>query len=135
MGYITVSGGGPAAPVTDFTAEPLSGTVPLTVTFSNQSSGEITGYEWDFGDGLTDTITHPVHVYTTTGVYTVSLTASGPGGTDTLTRTNYITATAPPVVETRIITYTLRLRSGQAYDPLYRLTSAEYSTGESFQYT
>ncbi|MBC7250151.1 MAG: hypothetical protein H5T62_07690, partial [Anaerolineae bacterium] len=44
-------------------------------------------------------------------------TASGPGGTDTLTRTNYITATAPPVVETTVITYT--------YDPLYRLTSAE----------
>ena len=53
-------------------------------------------------------------------------TATGPGGTDTLTRTNYITATAPEVVETRVITYT--------YDPLYRLTSAEYSTGESFAY-
>ncbi|MBC7250776.1 MAG: PKD domain-containing protein, partial [Anaerolineae bacterium] len=94
-GYITVTGGGPAAPVADFSAEPLSGTVPLTVTFSNQSGGEITAYEWAFGDGMTDTITHPVHVYTTTGVYTVSLTASGPGGSDTLTRTNYITAAAP----------------------------------------
>ncbi|MBC7250155.1 MAG: PKD domain-containing protein [Anaerolineae bacterium] len=125
-GYITVTGEGPAAPVANFSAEPLSGTVPLTVTFTNQSSGEITAYEWAFGDGLTDTITHPVHVYATTGVYTVSLTATGPGGTDTLTRTNYITATAPEVVETRVISYT--------YDPLYRLTSAEYSTGESFQY-
>ena len=116
-GYITVSGEGPAAPVADFTAEPLSGAVPLTVTFTNQSSGEITACEWAFGDGMTDTITHPVHVYTTTGVYTVSLTASGPGGTDTMTRTNYITATAPEVVETTVITYTLRLRSGQALRP------------------
>ena len=125
-GYITVTGGGPAAPLADFTAEPLSGSVPLTVTFTNQSSGEITAYEWAFGDGLTDTITHPVHVYTTTGVYTVSLTATGPGGTDTLTRTSYITATAPEVVETTVITYT--------YDPLYRLRGAYYSTGEFFAY-
>ena len=126
-GYITVTGGGPAAPLADFTAEPLSGSVPLTVTFTNQSSGEITAYEWAFGDGMTGTITHPVHVYATTGVYTVSLTASGPGGTDTLTRTSYITATAPQVVETRVITYT--------YDPLYRLRGAYYSTGEFFAYT
>ena len=109
-----------------FTASPLSGSVPLTVTFTNVTTGEVTDYLWVFGNGMTDTITHPVHVYTTTGVYTVSLTASGPGGTDTLTRTNYVTATAPEVVETRVITYT--------YDPLYRLTAAEYSTGESFVY-
>ncbi|MBC7250105.1 MAG: hypothetical protein H5T62_07460 [Anaerolineae bacterium] len=40
--------------------------------------------------------------------------------------TSYLTATAPEVVETTVITYT--------YDPLYRLTSAEYSSGESFAY-
>ncbi|MBC7250113.1 MAG: hypothetical protein H5T62_07500, partial [Anaerolineae bacterium] len=44
-----------------------------------------------------------------------------------MTRTNYITATAPEVVETTVITYT--------YDPLYRLSGAYYSTGEYFQYT
>jgi len=47
--------------------------------------------------------------------------------TDTLTKANYITATAPEVVETTVITYT--------YDALYRLTGAYYSTGEVFEYT
>ena len=42
---------------------------------------------------------------------------------------------AQPVTTThRVISYTLRLRSGQAYDSLYRLTGAEYSTGEFYQY-
>jgi hypothetical protein len=36
---------------------------------------------------------------------------------------------------TTTITYTLRVRKGQAYDPLYRLTQADYSTGEYFTYT
>jgi YD repeat-containing protein len=48
--------------------------------------------------------------------------------TDTLTRTNYITATGGTVytITTRVITYT--------YDKLYRLTDADYSSGESFTY-
>jgi hypothetical protein len=48
--------------------------------------------------------------------------------TDTLTRTNYITATGGTVytTTTRVITYT--------YDKLYRLTDADYSTGEAFGY-
>jgi len=71
---------------------------------------------------------HPTHTYTTTGVYTVSLTATGPGGSDTLTRPNYITVTSSGgyTTTTRVITY--------AYDPLNRLTGADYSTGESFEY-
>jgi PKD repeat protein len=38
---------------------------------------------------------NPTHVYTTAGVYTVTLTVGGPGGTDTLTRANYITVSEP----------------------------------------
>jgi RHS repeat-associated protein len=110
-------------PVAGFTAAPLSGDVPLTVTFTNTTTGEATGYEWVYGDGLTGTtsaVTH-THAYTATGIYTVSLTATGPGGNDTLTRTNYITVTSagPGELVTTTITY--------VYDPLYRLTSAVYS--------
>jgi len=90
------------------------------------TSGRVTGYQWDFGDHTTSVITHPVHVYTTSGVYTVSLTASGPGGSDTLTRTNYVTVTGSAEYIARVITYT--------YDPLSRLTGAFYSTGEQFEY-
>lgn len=66
-------------PVADFAAGPLIGSAPLTVTFRNDSSYG-TDYLWDFGDSLTSTGISPVHVYTTPGVYTVSLTTSGPGG-------------------------------------------------------
>ena len=106
-----------------------SGTAPLTVTFTNQSSPTqtITSYLWQFGDGATSVITHPVHVYTTTGMYTVTLTAYTAAAQTTLTRTHYITATwAGPTVITTVIRY--------AYDPLQRLTSATYSDGKSFQY-
>jgi PKD repeat protein len=123
--------------IVGFTADPLSATAPLTVTFTNTTTGDVTGYEWAFGDDSTSVITHPTHVYTTTGVYTVSLTVTGPGISDTLTRTNYITVTSAagePVIITRVITYT--------YDPLNRLTEADYSTpstgsgqaGEQFEY-
>jgi len=53
----------------------------------------VTDYLWDYGDSITSAtaaVTH-THVYTASGVYTVSLTATGPGGSDTLTRTNYVT--------------------------------------------
>lgn len=107
---------GSAPPVAGFTAAPLSGLAPLTVTFTNTTTGEVAGYEWAFGDGATSVITHPTHIYTTTGVYSVSLTATGPGGSDTLTRTSYITVTeaaGPGELVTTTVAY--------AYDPLYRL--------------
>ena len=78
-----------------FTASPTSGVAPLTVAFTNTSNGDYDESLWDFGDGITGTQTSPTHIFTATGVYTVALTVSGPGGTDTLTRTNYITAYAP----------------------------------------
>ena len=47
-----------------------------TVTFINQSTGNITGYEWDFGDGYTSTEVNPVHTYLEAGDYLVSLQAN-----------------------------------------------------------
>ncbi|MBI1800112.1 MAG: PKD domain-containing protein [Chloroflexi bacterium] len=79
-------------PVAAFTAVPVSGTVPLTVTFSNLSSGDFTQSLWSFGDGQTSTLTNPVHVYDTPGTYTVMLTISGPAGSASLTQTGYIVA-------------------------------------------
>ena len=115
--------------VADFTAMPLIGTVPLTVTLTGESTpwGTIDNYEWDYGDGVTSTTSAPTHThtYTASGVYTVSLTVSGDGESDTLTRTNYVTVYPLPV--TTIITYT--------YDPLYRLASASYSSGQVYTYT
>ena len=78
----------------DFSASPLTGIAPLTVTFTNQSLGAYQTSLWAFGDGFTSTLEDPVHAYAATGEYSVSLTVSGPGGSDSLTRTNYITAHA-----------------------------------------
>jgi hypothetical protein len=90
----------------------------------------ITSALWVYGDGVissTLALTH-THTYTASGVYTVALTASGPGGTDTLTRTNYITVSSGMAYTTthRVISYT--------YDSLYRLITATYSSGEYYQY-
>jgi len=74
----------------DFFASPTVGLVPLSVVFTNTSTGDFTTNLWRFGDGITSTLEHPQHIYENAGVFTVSLTVSGPGGTDTLTRTNYI---------------------------------------------
>jgi len=78
-----------------FAASPLSGEAPLSVVFTNTSaSGYITSY-WRFGDGETSTVQHPSHTYTAAGVYTVSLTVSGPGGADVLVLVNAVTVNAP----------------------------------------
>ena len=50
--YISTS---TAAPVAQFSGSPTSGTFPLTVNFSNTSTGAITSYAWTFGDGGTST--------------------------------------------------------------------------------
>ena len=77
----------------DFTANPTAGKKPLTVQFTDQSVGAISGWKWTFGDGATDTAQNPSHTYTTKGNYTVSLAVSGPYGSDTKTINNYITVT------------------------------------------
>jgi hypothetical protein len=79
-------------PVAGFTATPLSGTVPLSVAFTDTSTNTPTSWAWDFGDGGTSTSQNPTHSYTASGVYTVSLTATNATGSNTLTRTAYISA-------------------------------------------
>ncbi|MFQ5614113.1 MAG: PKD domain-containing protein [Anaerolineae bacterium] len=80
--------------VADFTASPLTGQPPLTVVFTDTSTGPINIWQWDFGDGtLGSTLQNPTHTYSQTGVYTVTLTVNGPGGSDVETKPNYITVT------------------------------------------
>lgn len=93
--YITVNNF--SVPVADFSAAPVSGTAPLDVQFSDISSGNITSWNWDFGDGANSTQQNPSHQYATAGDYTVTLTVSGPGGSDSETKLNYISVTEPGV--------------------------------------
>ena len=80
----------PPAPVASFTADVTSGVAPLSVQFSDTSSPDATTWSWDFGDGNGSSEQDPLHVYTTPGVYTVSLTASNEGGSDVETVADYV---------------------------------------------
>ncbi|MBN1999693.1 PKD domain-containing protein, partial [candidate division KSB1 bacterium] len=91
-GFITVNP--TAGPVADFSGNPTSGTAPLSVQFTDLSSGNITSRTWNFGDGSSSTATNPSHTYTQAGIYSVNLTVSGPDGSNTITKSNYITVTS-----------------------------------------
>jgi PKD repeat protein len=88
----------PSALSADFTATPTSGTAPLVVTFSDISTGNPTSRSWDFGDGSTATGQTAVKTYPNPGVYTVKLTVTGPSGSDTATKSQFISVTAAPPV-------------------------------------
>jgi hypothetical protein len=104
---IQVGESGSIQPVADFTASPTSGPAPLTVVFTNTSTGDYTQVRWDFGDGqgyagtlgpvYTRTLLLPSHVYTATGSYTVTLSVSDGVITSTLTRPNYIRVTGEAI--------------------------------------
>ena len=88
-------------PTAAFDASPTSGNSPLPVTFTDKSTGTITGRQWDFGDTATSTAQSPTHTYDAGGTYTVALTVTGPGGMNTPstnTTSKTITVNAPPVV-------------------------------------
>ena len=91
-----------AAPVAAFQANVVEGDVPLLVQFSDQTTGYYSIRKMDFGDGNVQIQTNPElltakffnrhinHVYQSIGTYTVKLSVSGPGGSDSVTRTAYI---------------------------------------------
>ncbi len=73
-------------PVAGFT----SVTNGATVNFTNTSQHGNT-YNWSFGDGNTSTAASPAHVYTASGTYTVTLTATNNCGSNTSTQVVNIT--------------------------------------------
>lgn len=92
--YIIVTNYPP--PVADFSAAPTNGAVPLLVHFTNLTTGNVTSYLWNFGDDSSSAVSDPTHGYGSTGLFTVALSAFGPGGTNTKTKSNYITVTNEP---------------------------------------
>jgi hypothetical protein len=75
----------------DFTASPTHGGAPLLVSFTNESLGDYDTCLWEFGDGDSDSSCGDTeHTYTGPGVYTVSLSVSGVGGSEVETKTAYI---------------------------------------------
>ncbi|MFA5296470.1 MAG: DUF3344 domain-containing protein [Methanoregulaceae archaeon] len=103
---ITVTEALPPAPGADFSADPTSGMVPLTVTFTDASTNTPTEWAWLFGDGATSDQQHPSHDYTVAGTYTVTLTATNAGGSGSETKTGYITVEALPAAPVAAFTAT-----------------------------
>ena len=77
-----------------FTPSKTSGVFPLTVDFSDRSTGSPTSWAWNFGDGNTSTDQSPTHTYNTSGQFNVSLSISDGTSSDTTTKNNVIWATA-----------------------------------------
>ena len=95
-GFVTVSGpGGPDAPHAAFSLDRTAGNVPLTVNFSDLSTGQVTSWSWSFGDGGGSTIRNPSHVYTLGGIFDVTLTVTGPGGSNSVTQLDRVVANVP----------------------------------------
>ncbi|MHA7060129.1 Ig-like domain-containing protein [Aquimarina sp. M1] len=66
-----------------------------TVNFNNTTINNVNTYLWDFGDGVTSTAQNPIHTYTNSGTYSVSLTTSNSAGQDTRQRNDFIVINIP----------------------------------------
>lgn len=90
-----------APPVADFSADKTFGLVPLTVNFTDLSTGGGPfSYQWNFGDGTENaTIRNPVHTYQNGGTFDVTLTVNNGAASSTLKKEWYISAidSIPPV--------------------------------------
>ena len=86
------------APRSDFTSNNTqSCKTPFTVQFTNLTPGNNT-YIWEFGDGANSTDINPIHTYTDTGSYTVTLiAASNNGCVDTIVKLQYIQIVKPVI--------------------------------------
>jgi len=87
------------APVADFMSIPASGYVSLTVQFYDKSFENPTSWNWDFGDGGSDTTQNPVHIYNIAGNYSVRLIVSNNSGTATSIKLSYIQAAPQPYID------------------------------------
>jgi PKD repeat protein len=105
------------APVTAFTASPTSGNAPLSVKFTDKTTGSPTEWKWNFGDGSpiidgnTSAYKNPTHVYSKAGTYTVKETAINAVGRNTVTKTNYLKVTNAPAP---VAAFTASPTSGKA---------------------
>ena len=80
----------PLYPESRFTVNEDGGMAPLSVQFIDDSTGDISSWLWDFGDGSISTEQNPQHTYVDPGNYDVSLTVAGPHGERTKVRRNCV---------------------------------------------
>jgi large repetitive protein len=86
----------PVGATTDanFSISGFENPLPATINFLNTSTNATT-YLWDFGDGSTSTLSNPTHTYTLAGTYLLTLTATGPTGSETICKLVTLEAVTP----------------------------------------
>lgn len=96
-GVMTFAVGDSLAPTAAFSAAPTTGAAPLDVKFTDASTGAITTWVWDFGDGQQSNAQNPTHTYANPGTYTVSLRVLNTSGEDVEAKTGYVVVNDVPV--------------------------------------
>src|SRR5687767_6207267 len=82
----------------NFSAAPQSGCAPLLVRFTDQSTGNPDAWEWNLGNGTISYYQHPSVTYFNPGTYTIQLTVKKGTTSASITKTQYITVFAAPVI-------------------------------------
>jgi gliding motility-associated-like protein len=108
-------------PSSAFSATPTNTCAATPIAFTDNSTGNITSWLWNFGDGITDTARNPIHFYNDTGYFQVRLIVSNNGCSDTLRIPNFIYI-KPPVAKFAV--------DVNCSDP-FHLTFTNYSVGAS----
>ncbi|MFT7592223.1 MAG: PKD repeat protein, partial [bacterium] len=84
----------------NFTADTTNGCTPVTVNFSDKSTGKITNWYWTFGNGNTSTKQNPSAIFYKPGTYTVTLKTTDDTGKEiTETKTTYVEVFELPVAD------------------------------------
>ena len=91
--------GGSYPPTAEFSVDRTTGLTTRKFTFDDQPVNNPSEWLWDFGDGNTSTESNPTHIYSQEGTYSVTLTLTNEYGTDTETKTDYITVYPIEMIE------------------------------------
>jgi PKD repeat protein len=90
-------------PVANFTNLNAQGCGPIDVQFTDSSfisSGSVVAWNWDFGDGGSSTAQNPMHTYTVSGSYPVTLSVTSDSGcVNTVTINNAVNVYPGPMAE------------------------------------
>ncbi len=135
------TGGGNTNPVADISATPISGEIPLVVTFdasgSTDADADALTYSWDFADGNTGDGVTVENTFETIGDYEVTLTVSdNNGGEDQAKITIKVTdgdiIINPPTGDNEYIDRFIEIRN-KFYDPANGYFSADGSPHHSIE--
>lgn len=93
IAYISVSSANTSypVPVANFNGYPTIGFSPMSVGFTDTSSGSPTSWSWNFGDGNTSSLQNPTNTYYNVGNYNIQLIATNQYGSSAIVKNAFIT--------------------------------------------